>query len=220
MAGGGLGGVRPSPGAASTEAPHAPDFIASPLLSNVTAPGDGRTPVTALPPSVTHYDLSEPAKRAAFAPFHKPTRAAALPAVPLLHENSDSRLRFLGSRPGPLFSQQRHEHHVLEPTSPSGELAQPALRFHAELGQHPGRGRVADEVIFRLLDSSRTTRSSVAFSGRSINRSVSNQGCAFMLLFMRLVTRLPSSIARHTAPPAARTLRLDNSGVAPSAHWE
>jgi hypothetical protein len=50
-----LGGVRPSPGAAGTESPDAPDFIASPLSSTIAAPGDGRTPPTSLPPSLTDY---------------------------------------------------------------------------------------------------------------------------------------------------------------------
>ena len=36
--------MRPSSGAGSTEWPDAPDFIASPLLSNIAAPEDGRTP--------------------------------------------------------------------------------------------------------------------------------------------------------------------------------
>ena len=36
--------MRPSSGAASTEQPEAPDIIAFPLLSNIAAPEDGRTP--------------------------------------------------------------------------------------------------------------------------------------------------------------------------------
>jgi len=56
MAGGGLGGVRPSSGAARIDKPYAPDFIASPLLPNFAAPEDGRTPLTSLPPSATHYE--------------------------------------------------------------------------------------------------------------------------------------------------------------------
>jgi len=48
--------VRPSSGAASIEELYAPGFIASPLLPNIAAPEDGRTPLTSLPPSVTHYN--------------------------------------------------------------------------------------------------------------------------------------------------------------------
>jgi hypothetical protein len=40
-----LGGVRPSPGAATTEYADAPDFITSSSLSNIAAPEDGRTPI-------------------------------------------------------------------------------------------------------------------------------------------------------------------------------
>src|ERR1035441_6435044 len=45
-AGKGFGGVRPSPGAASTEKAGSPDSITSSALSNDSAPGDGRTPKT------------------------------------------------------------------------------------------------------------------------------------------------------------------------------
>jgi hypothetical protein len=54
-AGEGFGGVRPSSGAATTEKSGAPDSITSPSLSNIAAPGDGRTPKTSPPPSLTHY---------------------------------------------------------------------------------------------------------------------------------------------------------------------
>ena len=43
-AGEGVGGVRPSSGAASTEHADAPDFITAPSHSNIAAPEDGRTP--------------------------------------------------------------------------------------------------------------------------------------------------------------------------------
>ena len=47
--------MRPSSGAASTEPADAPDSITPPPLSNIAAPGDGRTPGTSPPPSLSHY---------------------------------------------------------------------------------------------------------------------------------------------------------------------
>jgi hypothetical protein len=46
-----VGGVRPSSGAASNKQDGMPDSATSPSLSNIAAPGDGRTPLTSLPPS-------------------------------------------------------------------------------------------------------------------------------------------------------------------------
>ena len=60
-AGIGFGGVRPSPGAATTEQAGALDSLTSSLLSNIAAPGVGRTPKTQPPSSLTHRRLG---------PFH------------------------------------------------------------------------------------------------------------------------------------------------------
>jgi hypothetical protein len=42
-------------GAATSKHADVPDYITSPSLSNIAAPGDGRTPPTSLPPSLTGY---------------------------------------------------------------------------------------------------------------------------------------------------------------------